>query len=182
MGSPNVHSSTIQANTSSVPSWCWSFSSQRQMFCHALNALNRASIYTFIPGMDLHFDKGGVPEWLQWDNTINTSHRSFEMISLFSLMTQLYSTSLSTVMFTREKHQEYWDSRRDSEANTTQKAIVHSITQTGIGYYPIGIRRLKLDNHHTWTALFILLCEEFDILCSGFVCVNGQNNQLLLLS
>ena len=68
--------------------------------------------------------------------------------------------------------------------STTQKAIMNSVIQSGIGNDPNGIRRLYMDNCYSCAALFILLREKFDILCAGTVRVNCQGwpKQLMTLT
>ena len=61
---------------------------------------------------------------------------------------------------------------------------MNSIIQSGIGNDPNGIRRLYMDNRYTCAALFILLHEKFDILCSGTMHVDchGWPKQLMTLT
>ena len=49
----------------------------------------------------------------------------------------------------------------------TQKAAVKTIIQNKIGKDPNGIRQFFMDNRYACASLFVLLRENFDIICAG---------------
>ena len=50
---------------------------------------------------------------------------------------------------------------------TTIKAVVNTVIQSKIGNDPNGMRRLFCDNRYSCTHLFIILREQYQILCAG---------------
>ena len=63
---------------------------------------------------------------------------------------------------------------------TFQKAVVNSIIQSRIGNDPDGKRMLFMDNRYSSASLFILLREQYDILCAGTkrkIVLDGQRTK-----
>ncbi len=138
---------------------------------HALNTLNAASMRTFIPGIDLSFDEGGVASRSRFNpvRQYNKDKPQKFRVDFFVLCNN--SPGMFFII-----HCDVCQGKNATNIgipqeirslSTTQKAVVNSIIQSHLGKEPNGIRCLFMDISYACASLFIMLREKIDILCSG---------------
>ena len=143
--------------------------------CHklrfAINSLNAASKATFIPGLNHSFDKGGVASrsCMNPVRQYNKNKPKKFRVDFFVLANNApYNYFIVHIDVYQGKNFESIGIPEEIKSlPTTQKAIANAVMQAGKGNDPDGMRWLFMDNRYTAAPLFILLREQFDILCAG---------------
>lgn len=143
--------------------------------CHqlrfAINSLNAASKATFIPGLNLSFDEGGVASRSRMNpvRQYNKDKPKKFRVDFFVLANNAPNNYfiVHIDVYQGKNSENIGIPEEIKSLPTTQKAVANAVMQSGIGNDPDGMRRLFMDNRYTAAPLFILLRERFDILCAG---------------
>ena len=143
--------------------------------CHqlryAIDTCNATSKTTFVVGPDLTFDEGGVASRSRMNpvRQYNKDKPNKFRVDFFVLANN--SPGKYFIV-----HLDVYQGKNAENINipeaiqkmpTTQKAVVNSVIQSGIGLDPDGKRRIFMDNRYTCAQLLVLLREQYGILGSG---------------
>ena len=143
--------------------------------CHqlryAIDTCNGTSKTTFVVGGDLTFDEGGVASRSRMNpvRQYNKDKPNKFRVDFFVLANN--SPGIYFIV-----HLDVYQGKNAENINipepiqtlpTTQKAVVNSVIQSGIGMDPDGKRRMFMDNRYTCAQLLVLLREQYGILGSG---------------
>ena len=137
---------------------------------HDIDKLNLISRRTFIPGPDLTFDEGGISSRSRMNpvRQYNKDKPNKFRVDFFVL-----ANNTSEKFFTI--HLDVYQGKNAANIGipgeiqtlpTTQNAVINAIMQSKIANDPNGKRCVFMDSRYPAAALFILLREQCNILCS----------------
>ena len=151
---------------------------------YALNCLNSSSRRTFIPGMDLSFDEGGVASRSKYNpvrqyNKDKPDKRRVDFFMMANATKKKYFIL----------HADIYQGRNAANIDipssirklpTTQKAVVNAVIKCNLSMDPDGMRCLFMDNRYQCAELAILLRDSHQVLSCGTTRRNrnGWNNDL----
>jgi hypothetical protein len=175
MGSQIDESTSIQADSAAFhPEIGYSkIGDKFHQLRHARNTLNQASYKTFIPGINMSFDEGGVASRSRFNpvrqyNKDKSQKFCADFFVLCNNSPRKYFI-LHCAVYQGKNAENIGIPEEIVKLRSTQKAVVNAIIQRKLGKEPNGIHRLFIDNRYTSACLFVLLLEKFDILCAGMI-------------
>ena len=115
-----------------------------------LNCLNTASKRTFVPGLDLSFDEGGIASWSKFCpvrqyNQSKPDKFQVEFFLLGNCTKQMYFI-MHCDIYQGKNEMNVDIPRKIQHLTTTQKAVVNAVIKSGIVMDPEGQRCLFMDN------------------------------------